>query len=92
MIDYKKQERTKELAAVEEKLTDKVEAYNNIVRRINNLEEGNESYHDLEEKLEHDPEYQLSEPKGLMTVKAYKSKFVEPLVNRLKKLVKSLLI
>ena len=92
VIDYKKQERTKELAAVEEKLTDKVEAYNNIVRRINNLEEGNESYHDLEEKLEHDPEYQLSEPKGLMTVKAYKSKVVEPLVNRLKKLVKSLLI
>ena len=92
VIDYKKQERTKELAAVEEKLTDKVEAYNNIVRRINNLEEGDESYHDLEEKLEHDPEYQLSEPKGLMTVKAYKSKFVEPLVNRLKKLVKSLLI
>ena len=92
VIDYKKQERTKELAAVEEKLTDKVEAYNNIVRRINNLEEGNESYHDLEEKLEHDPEYQLSEPKGIMTVKAYKSKFVEPLVNRLKKLVKSLLI
>ena len=81
VIDYKKQERTKELAAVEEKLTDKSE-----------LEDGEQSYQDMEDKLAHDPEYQLPEPQGLMSAKSYKAKFAEPLVKRLKKLVKSLLV
>lgn len=46
VIDYKKQERTKELAAVEEKLADKSSEFNTLARRINNLEDGNQSYHD----------------------------------------------
>ncbi len=92
VIDYKKQERTKELAAVEEKLADKSVEFNTLAKRINNLEDGDQSYHDMEEKLAHDPEYQLPEPQGLMSAKSYKSKFAEPLVKRLKKLVKSLLV
>ena len=79
VIDYKKQERTKELAAVEEKLTDKSEEFKVLAKRINNLEDGEQSYQDMEDKLAHDPEYQLPEP-------------AEPLVKRLKKLVKSLLV
>ena len=92
VIDYKKQERTKELAAVEEKLTDKSEEFKVLAKRINNLEDSEQSYHDMEEKLAHDPEYQLPEPQGLMSAKSYKAKFAEPLVKRLKKLVKSLLV
>ena len=92
MIDYKKQERTKELAAVEEKLTDKSEEFKVLAKRINNLEDGEQSYQDMEDKLAHDPEYQLPEPQGLMSAKSYKAKFAEPLVKRLKKLVKSLLV
>jgi hypothetical protein len=46
----------------------------------------------MEEKLAHDPDYQLPEPQGLMSAKSYKTKFAEPLVKRLKKLVKSLLV
>ena len=92
VIDYKKQERTKELIAVEEKLADRSAEFNTLAKRINNLEDGNQSYHDMEEKLAHDPEYQLPEPQGLMSAKTYKTKFAEPLVKRLKKLVKSLLV
>ena len=92
VIDYKKQERTKELAAVEEKLADKSAEFNTLAKRINNLEDGNQSYQDMEEKLANDPEYQLPEPQGFMSAKSYKAKFAEPLVKRLKKLVKSLLI
>ena len=92
VIDYKKQERTKELAAVEEKLADKSVEFNTLAKRINNLEDGDQSYHDMEEKLAHDPEYQLPEPQGFMSAKSYKAKFAEPLVKRLKKLVKSLLV
>ena len=36
-------------------------------------------------------EYQLPEPQGFMTAKAYKSKIVEPLIKRLKALVKNVL-
>ena len=92
VIDYKKQERTKELVAVEEKLADKSAEFNTLAKRINNLEDGNQSYQDMEEKLAHDPEYQLPEPQGFMSAKSYKAKFAEPLVKRLKKLVKSLLV
>ena len=92
MIDYKKQERTKELAAVEEKLADRSAEFNTLAKRINNLEDGEQSYQDVEEKLAHDPEYQLPEPQGFMSAKSYKAKFAEPLVKRLKKLVKSLLV
>lgn len=92
VIDYKKQERTKELAAVEEKLADRSAEFNTLAKRINNLEEGEQSYQDMKDKLAHDPEYQLPEPQGLMSAKSYKAKFAEPLVKRLKKLVKSLLV
>lgn len=92
VIDYKKQERTKELAAVEEKLADKSSEFNTLARRINNLEDGNQSYHDMQDKLEHDPEYQLPEPQTFMTAKSYKAKFADPLIKKLKKMVKSLIV
>lgn len=92
VIDYKKQERTKELAVVEEKLADRSAEFNTLTKRINNLEDGEQSYHQMEAKLAHDPEFQLPDPPGLMSAKTYKTKFAEPLVKRLKKLVKSVLI
>ena len=92
VIEYKKQERTKELIAVETKLTDKVKEFNALARRLNNLEKGENDYSEMEQKLVSDPEYQLPEPQGLMTAKAYKTKYADPLVKRLKKLVKNLLV
>ena len=90
VIDYKKQERSKELAAVEEKLSEKTEEFNTMAKRINSLDDGGKAYEDMEQKLTHDPEYQLPEPQGIMTAKTYKAKFAEPLVKRLKKLIKGL--
>lgn len=92
VIDYKKQERSKELAAVEEKLTDKSAEFNTLAKRINNLEDAEHDYSNMESELELDPKYQLPEPQGLMSAKSYKTKFAEPLVKRLKKLVKSVLV
>ena len=92
VIDYKKQERTKELAAVEEKLADRSAEFNTLAKRINNLEDAEHDYSSMESDLELDPKYQLPEPQGLMSAKTYKTKFAEPLVKRLKKLVKSLLV
>ena len=46
----------------------------------------------MQNALENAPEYQLPEPQGLMTAKSYKSKIVEPLIKRLKSLVKTLMV
>ena len=92
MIEFKKQERSKELAAVEEKLADKSAEFNTLAQRINNLEKGGHDYDDLEWKLANDPKYQLPEPQGLMTVKNYKTKIVEPMIKRLKSLISNLLV
>ena len=46
----------------------------------------------MEDKLEHDPEYQLPEPQTFMTAKTYKAKFAEPLIKKLKKMIKSLIV
>jgi len=92
VIDYKKQERTKELAAVEQKLTDKSAEFNILAKRINNLKDGEHDYYEMEQKLTSDPEYQLPEPQAFMTAKSYKTKFAEPLIKKLKEMIKSLIV
>jgi hypothetical protein len=92
VIEYKKKERSRELAAVEEKLSEKTEEFNTMAKRVNSLDAGGQAYEDMEQKLAHDPEYQLPDPQALMTAKAYKTKVAEPLVKRLKKLIKGILV
>ena len=92
VIDYKKQERTKELATVEQKLTDKSAEFNTLAKRINNLKDGEHDYYEMEQKLTSDPEYQLPDPQTFMTAKSYKAKYAEPLVKKLKKMVKNLIV
>ena len=85
VIEYEKQERSKELAAVEEKLADKAAEFNTLAKRLNSIEDGKVAIDEMDTKLALDPEYQLPEPQGLMTAKAYKTRFAEPLVKKLKK-------
>ena len=40
VTEYKKQERSKELAAVEEKLADKAAEFNTLAKRLNSIEDG----------------------------------------------------
>ena len=55
------------------------------------MEEAKEILGDVEKQLDEDPQLQLPEPQGLMTAKSYKKKFVEPLIKRLKNLVRTVL-
>ena len=91
VIEYKKQERTKELEEVQEELTGKKAELNTLAKRINSLEEADIACHEMEEKLAYDPELQLPDPPALMSAKAYRAKMAEPVINRLKKLIKGLL-
>ncbi len=60
--------------------------------RVENYDKGMENLKTLEQTLNTSPEYQLPEPQGLMSAKSYKNKVAEPLVQKLKSLVKTTLI
>ena len=92
VLDYKKQERTKEIEQLDIKLAEKTDEYKSLSDRVKNYDKAAESLKEMEAALNTSPEYQLPEPQGLMSTKSYKSKIVEPLIKRLKSLVKTLMV
>ena len=92
VLDYKKQERTKEIEQLDTKLAEKTDEYKSISERVRNYDQATETLKEMEMALDTAPEYQLQEPQGLMTAKTYKSRIVEPLIKRLKSLVKTVLV
>ena len=91
VLDYKKQERATELEQLGAKIGEKQTEFNVLSERVLNYDDGLENLKNVEEMLDTAPEYQLSEPQGFMTAKAYKTKIAEPLIQKLKALVKTAL-
>ena len=92
VLDYKKQERAEEIEQLESKIIDKQTESEPLSKRIQNFDKGTASLSQMQNALENAPEYQLPEPQGFMTAKSYKSKVVEPLIKRLKSLIKTLMV
>lgn len=92
VLDYKKQERAEEIEQLESKITAKQTEFETLSKRIQNFDKGTDSLSQMQNALENAPEYQLAEPQGLMTAKSYKSKIVEPLIKRLKSLIKTIMV
>lgn len=92
VLNYKKQERTKEIEQLDTKLAEKTDEYKSISERVRTYDKAAETLKEMETALDTAPEYQLQEPQGLMTAKTYKSRIVEPLIKRLKALVKTVLV
>lgn len=57
-------------------------------KRVQNFDGGLKDLQNVEQALDFDEASQLPEPQGLMSAKTYKTKFAEPLVKKLKSLVK----
>lgn len=91
VLDYKKQERATELEELGAKIEVKQAEFNVLSERVLNYDDGLENLRNVEEMLDNAPEYQLSEPQGFMSVKAYKTKIAEPLIQKLKALIKTAL-
>ena len=91
VLDYKKQERAAELEQLGAKIEEKQTKFNVLSERVLNYDDGLENLRDVEEMLDNAPEYQLSEPQSFMSAKAYKTKIAEPLIQKLKALVKTAL-
>ena len=91
VLDYKKQERSKELAAVEESLSQKKTELALVQGSIRIAGEGKMELEDLKKKLDKDPEYQLPEPGAMMSARTFRARFAQPLIDKLKKLLKEVL-
>lgn len=92
VLDYKKQERATELEQLGAKIEVKQAEFNVLSERVLNYDNGLENLRNVEEMLDNAPEYQLSEPQSFMSAKAYKTKIAEPLIQKLKALVKTALV
>lgn len=89
VLDYKKQEREKELAALDTTLAEKQDELETVQNRITNFGQGVQSIERLEQQLETE-EFQLPNPPTLMTAKTYKQRFVDPLIRRLKEIIREM--
>lgn len=89
VLDYKKQEREKEIAALDTTLAEKQDELETVQNRITNFDQGAQSIERLEQRLETE-EFQLPEPPALMTAKTYKQRFVDPLIRRLKEIIREM--
>lgn len=91
VLDYEKKVRSEEVAALEEKLAETKIEYTAASKRVQNFEKAETELRNLQAELETSPEYALPEPTALTSAKSYKTKIVEPLIRKLKKLVLSVL-
>ncbi len=87
VLDFKKQERTAELEKLESLITEKKDEFEMYQDRIDNFTQGYYVIDDLAKKLDTEPVYQLQEPTKLMSAKNYKTKFVEPLIKKLREII-----
>lgn len=88
VLDFKKQERMKEVVALDEQIASKKDEVKSLGQRVQNFDGGLKDLQNVEQALDFDEAFQLPEPQGLMSAKTYKTKFAEPLVKKLKSLVK----
>lgn len=80
VLDYKKQERGKEVEKLDAAIEKKQTEFKVLSDRIDNFDKGIRDLQRLETILDTASEYQLAEPQGLMSAGSYKTKVAEPLV------------
>lgn len=88
VLDYKKQKREKEIAALDTTLAEKQDELETVQSRIDNFDQGVQSIEKLEQRIKTDTEFQLPEPPTLMTAKTYKQRFATPLIKKLKGIIR----
>ena len=91
VFDFKKQERAKEVAKLEKQIEDKQMEIKELKATVDKIKDAKVSLDHIECELDASPKLQLPEPPPLMSAKSYKQKFVEPLIRRLKSLIKTVI-
>ena len=91
VLDFKKQERAKEVAKLERQIEDKQMEIKELKATVVKIKDAKVSLDHIERELTTSPKLQLPDPQPLMSAKSYKQKFVEPLIRRLKSLIKTVI-
>ena len=91
VLDYKKQERAKEVERLGAEIEQKQSEFKSLSKRVLNYDKALDELSKLEFELDNAPKYQLPEPEKFMSAKAYKNKMAEPIVKKLKSLLKTVL-
>lgn len=91
VLNFKKQERLKELQKLEKQIDEKKLEVEKLEATIGKIKEAKVSLSHIKRELDASPKLQLPEPQPLMSAKSYKQKFVEPLIKRLKSLIKTVI-
>ncbi|MBR3297923.1 MAG: plasmid recombination protein [Clostridia bacterium] len=92
VLDYKKREREKEIAALETELAEKRDELHEVQLRLESADTAQAELSRIEVLLENSPDYALPEPPKLMSAKTYRERFVLPLLEKLKALVRTVLV
>ena len=92
VLDYKKQEREKEVAQLGDEISKQEDKLELVKSRINNMLDCEKSLDNVVKNFDEDPQYQLPDPPALMSAKTYKTKIAQPVINALRELVQSVII
>ena len=84
VLEYEKKMRAAEVAELDNLIEQKQSTAKSLDQQIGDLSKGEEFIIATIERFDNDPEWQLPEPSGLMTAKAYMQKLVIPFVTKLK--------
>ena len=92
VLDYKKQEREKEVARLGDEISRQEDKLELVKSRINNMLDCEKSLDNVVKNFDEDPQYQLPDPPALMSAKTYKTKIAQPVINALRELVQGVII
>lgn len=92
VLDYKKQEREKEVAQLSDEISRQEDKLELVKSRINNMLDCENSLDNVVKNFDKDPQYQLPDPPALMSAKTYKTKIAQPIINALRELVQGVII
>ncbi len=85
VLDYEKKMRSQEV----DELENTIEVFNT---QVTNLVKCEDTFKKLSQDFETDEQFQLPDPQPLMSAKSYKTKIVEPFIDKLKASLKTVLV
>lgn len=85
VTEFKKQQRVKECNELENRVTE-------LKENIDALTEGKQIIEELSSTDEFDEMFELPEPERFMSAKTYKTKIVQPIIDKMKSFVKGLIV
>ena len=92
VLDYKKQEREKEVAQLSDEISRQEDKLELVKSRINNMLDCENSLDNVVKNFDKDQQYQLPDSPALMSAKTYKTKIAQPIINALRELVQGVII